>query len=135
MATAVRAPDRAPEQVLGRGSRPGLRPRTVVVLFTGLSLLFGAVFAAVVPAAWGPDESSHFKRAYQVSQGGLAPERLPDDGPYPVYGGSVPVAAAQLMTGHGGPPRTKERGSDPLFVPSEARDRALADLVRKAAEA
>lgn len=126
MATAVLAPDRAPEHVPGPGPRPGLRPRSVIALFTGLSLLFGAVFAAVVPAAWGPDESSHFKRAYQVSQGGFAPERLPDDGPYPVYGGSVPVAAAQLMTGHGGPPRTKERGSDPLFVPSEARDRALA---------
>lgn len=118
MATAVLAP----EHVL----RPGPRPGRVVALFTGLSLLFGALFAAMVPAAWGPDEGSHFKRAYQVSQGGFAPERLPDDGPYPVYGGSVPVAAAQLMAGHGGPPRTQERGSDPLFVPSEAREQALA---------
>lgn len=122
MATAVLAPDRAPEHA----HRPGLRPRGVVALFAGLSLLFGAVFAAMVPSAWGPDESSHFKRAYQVSQGGFAPERLPDDGPYPVYGGSVPAAAAQLMAEHGGPPRTKERNSDPLFVPSPEREQALA---------
>ncbi len=121
-ATAAPAPGRAPEDTV----RPGLRPRTVVALFAGLSLLFGTVFALMVPAAWGPDEHTHFKRAYQVSQGGFAPQRLADDGPYPVYGGAVPATAQQFMAEHAGAPRSKERNSDPLYVATEERARALA---------
>jgi len=97
-----------------------------VALFAALSLLFGGLFTALVPAAWGPDESAHFDRAYQVSLGGLAPQRLPDDGPYPVYGGSVPATAKHFTDRYGGPPKSTEHGSDPLYVPSEERARALA---------
>lgn len=122
MATAVLTSGETPEDTV----RPHLRARTVVAVFAGLSLLFGTVFAVLVPAAWGPDEGSHFKRAYQISQGGLAPERLPDDGLYPVYGGSVPVTALEFMSGHGGPPGSRERGSDALYAATEERAQALA---------
>ncbi|MFI7582911.1 DUF2142 domain-containing protein [Kocuria sp. M1N1S27] len=123
MGTALPAADRAPGDVVG----PIDRPRTVVALFAGLSLLFGTVFAVLVPVAWGPDEGSHFHRAHQVSEGGFAPDRLPDDGPYPVYGGSSPAAATDFIREFQGPPRSTEHRSDPLFVPSEARREALAE--------
>lgn len=127
MVAAARAPglppDLSPEDVV----RSVLRPRTVVALFAGLSVLFGAVFALMVPVAWGPDEGAHFHRAFQVSEGGLAPERLPDDGPYPVYGGEAPASATRFIGGFGGPPGSTEHRSDPLFVPSEARRQALAE--------
>ncbi|MEX5293927.1 DUF2142 domain-containing protein [Kocuria sp. CPCC 205268] len=124
MATAVLSPAETPEAT-EVAEVPGPRPRTVVALFAGLSLLFGTVFALMVPSAWGPDEHTHFKRAYQVSQGGFAPERLPDEGPYPVYGGAVPATAQEFMAEHGGAPRSKERNSDPLYTATEERARAL----------
>jgi hypothetical protein len=46
-ATAAPAPGRAP----GDTVRPVLRPRTVVDLLAGLSLLLGAVLALMVPSA------------------------------------------------------------------------------------
>lgn len=122
MATAVLTPPSTSPGAV----RAAARPRTVVALFAGLSVLFGILFAVLVPAAWGPDEGAHFGRAWQVSQGGLTPERLPDDGPYPVYGGSVPAAAQELITRHGGPPGATEHPSDPLFVPGEDREQVLA---------
>ena len=92
------------------------RPNLTVAVFLGLSLLFGTYFALVVPLGWGPDETSHFSRVYQVANGGIAPERLPDQQGLPVYGGAVPQSAVKVF-GFAGPPATLAHPWDPLFNP------------------
>lgn len=56
--------------------------------FAALVAGFGLLFAFVMPPCQTPDEPSHFLRAYHVSEGHLAPERMV--GRY--GGGEVPVS-------------------------------------------
>ncbi|MEH0111009.1 DUF2142 domain-containing protein [Tersicoccus sp. MR15.9] len=95
-------------------------------VFIVLSLLFGGFFALAVPIGWGPDETAHFDRAYQVASGGFAPERLPDSDGLPQYGGRVPRSAVDLVR-YAGPPR-QYRGAwqplvqqDPAFAAAASR--------------
>lgn len=75
--------------------RTGMRP--VELIFITLSLCFGLYFAFASPLLWGIDESTHFLRAYQISQNTVTPPQ--QNG---VYGGNFPVnlIALRELTGH-----------------------------------
>ncbi len=97
-----------------------------MAVFVGLSLLFGTYFALVVPLGWGPDETSQFSRAFQVANGGFAPERLPDSQGLPVYGGSVPQSAVDVLR-FAGPPSSLAHPWDQLFNPGPGYATAIAE--------
>ena len=105
--------------------RPASRLDPAVATFSTLALLFGTLFALVVPVGWGPDEAAQFDRAYQVASGRLAPQRLPDVDGSRVYGGAVPSSAVALNRFAGPPGRPPAQGR-PLFQSSPARTAALA---------
>src|ERR1700743_3381737 len=58
------------------------------LLFTLIALVAGLIIVHEVPLFWGLDESAHFSRAYQVSEGQFLPQKLPDGN----YGGSLPAS-------------------------------------------
>lgn len=62
------------------------------LLFVIIALLFGLVFVKEVPLFWNLDESAHFSRAYQVSEGRFLAQKLPDSN----YGDYVPADIVQL---------------------------------------
>jgi len=69
--------------------RLGCKP--IELLFCGLSLIFGMYFVFATPLFWGIDESTHFLRAYQLSQGGITAQREEQN-----YGGSFPANLVAL---------------------------------------
>ncbi len=48
------------------------------IIFAISALIFGVLFIKIVPPLWGIDESTHFARVYQLSEGGVFAKRLSD---------------------------------------------------------
>lgn len=57
----------------------------------GLALVFGSLFALLTPPSQAPDEPSHARRAWAISEGRLLPERRGDR-----VGGEVPKSVVDL---------------------------------------
>jgi uncharacterized membrane protein len=57
-----------------------------------MALAGGAAFVVLYPPLQVPDEASHFARAFQVSEGGMLPQRRRGE-----TGGSLPISLQQLM--------------------------------------
>jgi uncharacterized membrane protein len=55
------------------------------VLVPLIVTIFGTYFAVVTPPLWGIDETAHFERTYQISQGGLLAEQKGEE-----VGGMLP---------------------------------------------
>jgi uncharacterized membrane protein len=51
-------------------------------LFVIIAVCFGSLFVYVTPPLWGPDESIHFFRSYQISQGKIFGEKVALEGVY-----------------------------------------------------
>ncbi|GAA5047366.1 DUF2142 domain-containing protein [Nocardia callitridis] len=66
------------------------------IAFVLLTAVFGAIFSVLTPPFWGHDEITQFGRAYQVSHGGLLPQRIEDDRGIS-YGGDVPASVTEVM--------------------------------------
>lgn len=79
-----------------RNSRRLSRLGTATMVFVLLATLFGGIFAVLTPLFWGHDEITQFGRAYQVSHGGFAPQRIPDVRGV-AYGGEVPAGIDTAM--------------------------------------
>ena len=62
------------------------------VLFIFLALIFGLFFVFKTPPLWGADETTHFARAYQITQGQIISSKV-DVG----YGGEIPTSALKLI--------------------------------------
>lgn len=79
------------------GAGGTLAKTTVAQRFLIVALLIGLVFVIKTPPLWGGDETSHYARAYQVSQGNLVADFMP----YPYggksYGGKVPRSVYDLI--------------------------------------
>lgn len=75
------------------------RTGPALAVFLVLAGFFGAVFAVVTPPFWGHDEITQHGRAYQVSQGGMLPEEIPEDRVPGMrsWGGQVPVEVGRVM--------------------------------------
>lgn len=101
-----------------------LAPHSFVLIFASLSLLFGCVFAFAVPVGWGPDEVSQFDRAFQVSQGQIAPVRLPST-TRPRYGGQVPLSSRHVAAFQGPSSIPEPHPWDRLFTSSPGYRSAL----------
>lgn len=71
--------------------------KNVPAVFVAIALIFGLVFAIKTPLLWGGDETTHFARAYQISQGQITPKKMA----YPwgswSYGGKLPVSVYNLI--------------------------------------
>jgi uncharacterized membrane protein len=65
---------------------------STTLLFIIIALFFGLIIVKEVPLFWGYDESAHFGRAYQISEGQFLPQRLPNGN----YGGYVPRGVVSL---------------------------------------
>lgn len=79
-------------QVIGQLKRLRILLRAEV-MFAVLALLTGFIMITkVIPPLWGADETSHFARVYQLSQGHLMAAR--DKGG--MYGGQLPTPIAEL---------------------------------------
>ncbi len=65
---------------------------TTTLLFIIIALFFGLIFVKEVPLFWNLDESAHFSRAYQISEGHFLAQKLPDSN----YGDYVPAGIVQL---------------------------------------
>lgn len=65
---------------------------STTILFIVIALSFGLIIVREVPLFWGYDESAHFSRAYQISEGYFLPQRLPNGN----YGGYVPADVVSL---------------------------------------
>ena len=63
-------------------------------LFATIALVFGIIFANLIPPVWGIDEPAHFSRAYQISRGRPFERKLDTGG----YGGWLPVELVTLNT-------------------------------------
>jgi uncharacterized membrane protein len=61
-------------------------------LFVVIALFFGLIIVKEVPLFWGLDESAHFGRSYQISQGHFAPKKLHNGN----YGGVLPASVVGL---------------------------------------
>jgi len=70
--------------------------RALPLLVALVISIAGSCFAVAQPQVWGADEAAHLFRAYQVSTGGWAPQRLEERGPIPRYGGQVPASFVRL---------------------------------------
>lgn len=73
-------------------------------LFLVLALSFGTLFAFLIPPGYNPDEPHHFFRAYQISEGYIQAQEIPQDEysflvdrPAEKVGGPIPLAVAQLF--------------------------------------
>lgn len=90
--------DLAERPVLAPATSPR-RPRwgAASATFAVVSLLFGTMFALLVPSFWGHDEISHFSRAYQVAHGGILPEQIYSDPRGLSFGGQLPSTIVDLM--------------------------------------
>jgi uncharacterized membrane protein len=55
-------------------------------LFLLIAIVFGVCFVKITPPLWGPDETSHFARVYQLTHGNLIPNRTMKN-----FGGEVPT--------------------------------------------
>jgi uncharacterized membrane protein len=51
-----------------------------VLIFSLLSIIFGAAISIITPPLRGPDESAHFLRAYGISGGDIVPSMLDPEG-------------------------------------------------------
>jgi uncharacterized membrane protein len=78
----------SPENGATSTRKPAMRPEAV---FLVLGLVFGLLFLLVTPPFQIPDETAHFDRAYQVSQGGLTPQRQGAE-----VGGILPVSVSDV---------------------------------------
>ncbi len=81
-----------------RSQREGFsRKLGVAEAFLMVAFVFGLVFSLKTPLLWGADETTHFARAYQISQGGITSEKLA----YPwggySFGGQIPSSAHDLI--------------------------------------
>lgn len=65
------------------------KPTTVSVL---LACLFGFIFVFYTPLLWGADETTHFGRVYQISDGHVISEKIKGG-----YGGQIPASARKLI--------------------------------------
>jgi uncharacterized membrane protein len=65
------------------------RPEHVVV---SLGLIFGLLSAGITPPMQAPDETEHFYRAYQISEGTLIPLKIGEPKPGGSTGGYLPEA-------------------------------------------
>ena len=63
-----------------------------IQLFICTALLFGSLFAFLVPPFQSPDEPNHFLRAYQISEGHFFPEKISP----PRLGGYLPASLQVL---------------------------------------
>src|SRR5215210_2393526 len=73
---------RANRAIYGRlfGSRTTEQNLTPAVVFSLLSILFGAAVAIITPPLRGPDESAHFLRAYGIARGDIVPSIRDQEG-------------------------------------------------------
>ncbi len=62
-------------------------------LFVILALVFGTFFALLVPPFWGADESTHFARVYDISEGHPLPRPVSTGG----YGNQQPANLVELL--------------------------------------
>lgn len=73
---------------------------TLPVAFMTIGLLFGIIFAFSTPLLWGVDETTHFARVYQLTDGQLRASYLGDQQQSYAkegYGGHVPANLLQLI--------------------------------------
>lgn len=61
------------------------------VLYLLIGIPFGLYFAIATPPLWGTDETSHFGRVYQITEGNILPDRDPGN-----YGGQLPASLMKL---------------------------------------
>lgn len=64
-------------------------------MFAVIALIFGTFFIALTPPLWGPDETVHFVRTYQISRGNII-EKAVDVGGSMSYGGGIPQSLISL---------------------------------------
>lgn len=85
-----------PSKVLHEMSR-FFRAADAAVYFLIIACVFGFIFSLKTPLLWGSDETTHFARSYQVSQGEVTSEKLT----YPwggySFGGQIPKPAHDLI--------------------------------------
>jgi len=67
------------------------RPEWVVILLGGI---FGLLSAFITPPMQAPDETEHFYRAYQISEGRVVPTKIDEPPPSGTTGGYLPTALA-----------------------------------------
>jgi uncharacterized membrane protein len=68
-----------------------------VTVFVAIALFFGLLFVYSTPPLWGADETTHFGRMYQVSQGHIFSEFYGTNRHGGGYGGKVPQNANDLI--------------------------------------
>ncbi|WP_245717469.1 DUF2142 domain-containing protein [Nocardia jejuensis] len=94
---------------------------SAAVAFVLIAGVFGAVFSVLTPPFWGHDEITQFGRAYQVSQGGITPQKIHDDRG-PAWGGDIPVSIDALMGYAFDDYRNNPDEPDPMVADSEVYD-------------
>lgn len=60
-------------------------------LFAVIAVIFGTIFVTTIPPMWGVDETEHFARVYQISQGNFVEDKVIDG-----YGGKLPAPVVDL---------------------------------------
>jgi hypothetical protein len=62
------------------------------ILFAILFLLFGLLYVFLTPPIYVADESAHFYRTYQVSEGNFVPENVGNES-----GGKIPKSLSDFV--------------------------------------